>query len=402
VGPALNVLIVEDSRDDAELAALALRRAGHEVAWTRVEDEPGLLAALRDARWDVALVDHSLPRLSSHAVIETLRRAGADVPVIIVSGQIGEEAVVAAMQRGAVGYVPKDRLGLLAGAVDRAIQERRERLTRTRAEEERDGFFQLSLDMLAIIGEDGRFKLLNPAWERTLGYSTQQLLARPVLDLVHPEDRLRLEATMRMQALGEAAEPVECRFACADGSTRWLLCVAVRSQAHGVVYAVAHDVTERKRAEAALVSSRVARPLVKKILLSVFEMTGAQASVLLRLGQELAMEGEANDVDAFCRAYEEMGLGTLHLEEEQGRRYVFDGENLFERSPGARSTTCHLALGFLSGVVSRVNGGLPAPGAEVTCESRGDPSCRFMIQLKDARRAGRDAEAYAGALSTAR
>jgi PAS domain S-box-containing protein len=120
---------------------------------------------------------------------------------------------------------------------------------RCRAQEERDRFFNLSLDMFCIVGFDGCFTRVNPAWQRVLGYTEADLLSKPYIDLVHPDDR---EATLAESArLAEGKEVVyfENRYWHKDGTLRWLLWSAAPYPAQQVIYAAARDVTERKAAE---------------------------------------------------------------------------------------------------------------------------------------------------------
>ncbi|HEX2022092.1 MAG TPA: PAS domain-containing protein, partial [Candidatus Thermoplasmatota archaeon] len=146
------------------------------------------------------------------------------------------------------------------------------------------------------------------------------------------------------------------------------------------------DVTERRRSEEAILSSRVARPLVKRLVQNVLDETHADASVLQQLGERIAREADASELDALCRAYAQLGLGRLALvEHDGGRRYTFRGEHLFENVADARTTTCHVALGFLCGAVARAAPGRPATrGTELTCRSRGDAECRFVVHAKAA------------------
>lgn len=120
---------------------------------------------------------------------------------------------------------------------------------RRRAERERDRFFTLSRDLLCVAGFDGTFKRLNPAWEATLGFSGEELQARPFIDLVHPADREQTarEAARLMQG-GETLS-FENRYQCKDGSFRWLLWSARAVSGEQLIYASARDITERKTAE---------------------------------------------------------------------------------------------------------------------------------------------------------
>jgi PAS domain S-box-containing protein len=122
-------------------------------------------------------------------------------------------------------------------------------IERRRAEEELDRFFTLSLDMLAVAGFDGYFKRVNPVWERVLGWTEHELLTKPYMDFVHPDDVApTIEAASRL-GRGSAIVQFENRYFHKDGTTRWLLWTSAPFPEHQVVYAVAHDITDRKVTE---------------------------------------------------------------------------------------------------------------------------------------------------------
>jgi PAS domain S-box-containing protein len=113
--------------------------------------------------------------------------------------------------------------------------------------QELDGFFALSLDMLCIAGMDGYFKRLNPAWSDTLGWTDAELRGKPYMDFVHPEDR---EATLHRAsqlAAGSTVVTFENRYACRDGSYRWLQWKAIPVPDRDFIYASARDVSEQKK-----------------------------------------------------------------------------------------------------------------------------------------------------------
>jgi len=124
-------------------------------------------------------------------------------------------------------------------------------LSLSREEQKQEHFFKLSLDLLCIAGFDGYFKRVNPVWETTLGFTAAELMARPYIDFIHPEDR---EATLaESQKISAGAEVIsfENRYLCKDGSYRWLQWNAAPIPALGLVYAVARDVTHWKDTEQA-------------------------------------------------------------------------------------------------------------------------------------------------------
>ncbi|OLC01715.1 MAG: hypothetical protein AUH45_10585 [Gemmatimonadetes bacterium 13_1_40CM_69_22] len=135
-GDGLRVLIVEDSATDAELMLRALRQAGFEPVHDRVETAAAMRAALAGQAWDVVLSDYSLPGFDALGALALLRDTAPDVPFIVVSGSVGEDTAVAAMQAGAADYVMKDRLQRLASAITRAVEGAVGRRERRRLEEQ--------------------------------------------------------------------------------------------------------------------------------------------------------------------------------------------------------------------------------------------------------------------------
>jgi len=123
---------------------------------------------------------------------------------------------------------------------------------RIRAEEDRDRFFQLSRDMLAIANMDGYFLQTNSAWTETLGYTIQDLMAQPYIELVHPDDQAATIAEAQKLAQGIPTKEFENRYRHQDGSYRWLSWSVAPFVEQNLLYAVARDVTDRKRTEAAL------------------------------------------------------------------------------------------------------------------------------------------------------
>ena len=131
----LRVLLVEDSEDDAELLLRELRRGGHDPRWARVDTREAMESALAEDRWDAVFADYSMPRFSAPEAFEMIKARGLDVPFIIVSGTVGEEAAVAAMKSGVHDYLLKDKLARLIPVLEREMREAQLRADRRKMQE---------------------------------------------------------------------------------------------------------------------------------------------------------------------------------------------------------------------------------------------------------------------------
>jgi PAS domain S-box-containing protein len=190
---------------------------------------------------------------------------------------------------------------------------------RKQLEEERDRFFTLSLDMLCIARSDGYFKRLNPAFTQTLGWSIEEMLARPFLDFVHPDDRpATLREVERQTVAGEEVLHFENRYLHKNGSWRTLSWKSVPHQG-GFMYATARDVTELREAEAVLRQSKEAAESANR----------AKSDFLAKMSHELRTP--LNSIIGFSEILEDESAGALN---EKQRRYVgnvlLSGRNLLQ------------------------------------------------------------------------
>ena len=258
----LNLLLVEDSEDDAHLMLLELRRGGYEVDHVRVDDAEAMRAVLPERKWDLVISDYVMPRFSGPAAMKLLHDAGYDVPIIIVSGHIGEDIAVSAMKSGANDYVMKDRLARLVPAVQRELREAAVRRARKAADEA----LRESEQRLKLALEAGRMG----AWERNLktGTMTWSPITQEIYglrpgsfsgtadefeSLIHDNDRVRVLETMGRAILERSPCLVEFRIVRPDGAIAWLESrgqLFVDAEGRPDRFAgVTVDVTERKRVE---------------------------------------------------------------------------------------------------------------------------------------------------------
>ncbi len=278
-GP-LRILAVEDSPSDYEYLLAVLGGSGRPLVSRRVEDEQGMTTALAEAEWDAVISDNKLPRFSATAALATLRRSGKDLPFIIVSGTIGEEVAVQAMQAGADDYVMKSNLLRLMPAVERSIQaaeSRRKRRKAKRLQRESEDrlqavasnfpgvVFQLRYDQRRQRFTSGFF---SAGAERLMGVSADALGDTPgvFFTFIGAADRASLEQAVVTGAQRGETIRWEGRLKSPPGSEPpWVeLCATPRPQVgdkagdremliwEGVII----DATARKRAEQKLIESQ--------------------------------------------------------------------------------------------------------------------------------------------------
>jgi len=119
----LRVLLIEDSDDDAALLSRALARAGYEVATHQVDTAEQLDEALDTHTFDIAIADHRMPLFSGTRALDMIRTRGLDLPFMFVSGTIGEEVAIQAMNEGACDYIVKGDLSRLPAVVERELHD---------------------------------------------------------------------------------------------------------------------------------------------------------------------------------------------------------------------------------------------------------------------------------------
>jgi len=199
------------------------------------------------------------------------------------------------------------------------------------SQSELEEFFDLALDLMVIVGFDGYVKRVNPAYERTLGYPLRELLSRPYLEFVHPEDRPLLRDKFGELAGGEGDDVtgVEHRVICGDGSVRWLQWNSRIMPERGVVFGVGRDVTDRRRADAEL---REAHRMVE-----------ASRDELARLAEEQAALRRVATLVAHGTSPEELFTAVVL---EVGRVFPAADATLSRYEPGATMTIVAISKGL--------------------------------------------------------
>ncbi|MBA2448331.1 MAG: EAL domain-containing protein [Chloroflexi bacterium] len=249
----LRLLIVEDLAHDADLMVRELQRAGYAPDWECVEDEPAFLAALARPL-DVILSDYTLPQFSALRALTLLGERRLGIPLIVITGAVGEETAVDCIKHGAADYLLKDRLTRLGTAVGQVIEQHRLREAERRAEQavgasqqRLEAIVNNALDAILVADDDGRYIDVNPAACELTGYGRERLLCMSVWDLT-PDLDIELGQTTWHRFVSEGRASGEYQLRCRDGTIIDVEFRAVANVLPGMHVSACRDISARKRA----------------------------------------------------------------------------------------------------------------------------------------------------------
>ncbi len=265
----LRVLILEDSRFDAQLLREALLAAYPEATMEVVRDGPGFGAALARGGWDVILSDYEIPGFGGAAALAQARAAVPQVPFIFVSGVIGEDNAVEMLKRGATDYVSKGRMSRLPAVMDRALREAGEHAALDRAQSllrDANEVYARVVDSLRnyaviLMDREGAIWSWNRAAQAIFGFAREQIVGRRLDMLFTPEDRAAGVPTAELQgAIGQGVADDNRWMMRSDGLRLWAegVCVPLYSAdgGHSGFCKVVRDATADFRDAEALRSAK--------------------------------------------------------------------------------------------------------------------------------------------------
>jgi len=219
----LRLLIIEDSDRDVTLEVRALEAAGYKVTYTVACTAAEMKAALAGQNFDIVISDHDLPQFNAPGALAVLKENGQDIPLIVVSGAIGEETAVSLIKAGAYDYLMKNHLAYLASTVERALKDAenvRERKLAKEAlinsEENYRSLVENINDVLYTLDTRGNITYISPVVERFTGYRVSDLMDKPFIPIIHPDDLPGLLDSFNRLASGQL-EPWEFRVLDKDG-----------------------------------------------------------------------------------------------------------------------------------------------------------------------------------------
>lgn len=319
----IRVLILEDRPEDAELMQHELRRSWFEPTCRRLETESEYLAELKSGP-DVILADYRMPQLDAPRALELLQELGLDIPFIVVSGAIGEDAAVAMMRQGATDYLLKDRLRRLGPAVRRALgekqlrEEKRQAERALRASEARfDSFMGHSPALAFIKDSEGRILYMNNTCEQVWNMSLTHCEGKRDQELWPAVEAARLRAEdLSVLERGHSSRVVE-DLSLPGGGVRHLLTYRFPfNDAAGcrILGVVSVDITEQVRTERALAAALTAKETllkevhhrVKNNLQIISSLLNMQAELIAEPAQRRVFQESQQRVQSMAMIHERL------------------------------------------------------------------------------------------------
>ncbi|MCY2989215.1 MAG: PAS domain S-box protein, partial [Planctomycetota bacterium] len=266
---SINLLVIEDKPADFRLIVRHLERHGLAARCHCVASLEELEAAVEQGGWDAVLPDYSVPKLDFQHTLGLLQSRYPDLPLILVSGSVGEERAVELLKLGVWDFVLKDNLTRLIPAIERSLREATDRRERKQAEaalresekQFRAMFEVASIGMAQADPQTGQWLRVNQKMCAITGYSADEMVRMHISEITHPEDRQKDRDVFQRVIRGEIPDyRLEKRYLRKDGTIAWVnvnvtVIRDVVGQATHLLAAI-EDITERKQREEALVLAK--------------------------------------------------------------------------------------------------------------------------------------------------
>ncbi|MCE5212559.1 MAG: PAS domain S-box protein [Deltaproteobacteria bacterium] len=258
----LRALVVDDSEDDVLLIMRTLRKGGYKIQFERVETAQTMKKALREKQWDIILCDYKMPDFSAPSAISLLKKeAKINIPIIIISGAIGEETAIDCMRMGAHDYIMKTNLSRLCPAIARELEEVKIREQQKQSEEKLQQSEEQYRNILANIEEGyfevdlaGNFTFLNDTVCQVMGYSRKELLGMNNRQYTDEKDLKEIfKVYNKIYTTGQPVKELCWQLINKDGAKRYIAgSISLKKDAEGKPIGfrgIARDTTERKQME---------------------------------------------------------------------------------------------------------------------------------------------------------
>jgi PAS domain S-box-containing protein len=283
----LRALIVEDDENDAFLLVRQLHKFGFNTHEIRVDTASDFVAALENAEWDIILSDFNIPGFSGAGALKLLKEKGLDIPFVLISGTIGEEAAVSIMKAGASDYLMKGNLSRLGEVIKRELEEAKNRKERKQFilhSQKLSRVLESSKEIILLFDSDEQIRYFNQSAADILNLRIQEDRILCMHDLLPPHDYGFFKNRILPDLLASGFHEGEMTMIREDGT---LIPVLFSVTGHNIetkieYSLVAVDITQRKEFEREIVNLNSS--LEEKII--------ARTKELLRTNQELEEKGK--------------------------------------------------------------------------------------------------------------
>jgi PAS domain S-box-containing protein len=250
----IKVLLIEDNPDQVLLIERAFKRHNGDLQVVSVRDGEACVDRLSRERFSAVIVDYRLPEMDGTDVIRRIRQTGAQLPVIMVTGQGDEQVAVMAMKSGASDYIVKTQgyFKQLPAVIEKAIQTSELQSRLKDSEEKYRRLAENANDLIFTLDQSGAFSFLTLRVNELLGYSAEELIGRSILEILTPESQARAEKLLQPRASGFNNNRVELDFVTKSGETKSFelgLTMLVQAGSTRGFEAIGRDITRRLQLE---------------------------------------------------------------------------------------------------------------------------------------------------------
>ena len=256
---ALRILLLEDNKYDAELIQNELSKSQLSYTSKRVWNKESFANEIEEFQPDIILADFNLPEFNAIEALAILKNKSSRIPLILVTGSLGEELAVRCIRYGAVDYVLKQNLARLPTTLLNVVQRSHAEAERERAQDalRRSEVYFRSLiekntDIIAVMNSDASVRYVSPAVKQILGYEAEELVGKTNLELIHPDDMSKLQDAIALLQSGPDQGLIEIRVNCKNGTLAVLevrMSDLLENPAINGIVVNAHDITDRVVAE---------------------------------------------------------------------------------------------------------------------------------------------------------
>jgi PAS domain S-box-containing protein len=408
---SIRVLIIEGSEDDVLLIIRELKKGGYNPVYERVGTAASMKKALQEKQWDIILCDYSLPKFNAPSVIALLKETNIDIPLIVVTGTIGEETAAECMRLGAQDYIMKGNLSRLCPAIARELRQvktknrqkqmesqREAALEALRQSEEKhrtilenieDGYYEVDIK--------GNFTFFNESMCRILGYSPEEMMGMNNRQFTDKENAKKLFQTFnKVYNTREPSKEFDWQVIRKDGTKRFIeVSVSLQKNSSGQpigFQGVARDITERKQVEEALRESEALYQLLAEHMTDIVWIMDMDLNVIWLSPSAMKARGFSVDEikalplerqltpDSIRKAFN--WLGKLTRLEKDGLITepdgIFSRELEFYRKDGS-IIVLDCSFQFIRDEQGKVTGIL-AEGMDVTARKRAEDEVKMTLE----------------------